>query len=114
MVDPGENGSRQPRRRGSAGRPAPHIDRGKQDKHIAGSNNYIPGRSQGNRIWQNASARVPLMRIVCGSQIKQARITRSTRKSRLSHGVHGKQTMALRASFLFDFARSAITSGVNP
>jgi hypothetical protein len=45
MVDRGENGSRQPRRRGSAGRPAPHIDRGKQDKHIAGSNNYIPGRS---------------------------------------------------------------------
>jgi hypothetical protein len=49
-----------------------------------------------------------------GKTIKQAGITRSTRKSRLSHGVHGKQIMALRTSFLFDFARSAVTSGVNP
>ena len=46
MVDPGEDGSRQRRpRRGSARSRAPRLDRGKQDKHIAGSNNYIPGRS---------------------------------------------------------------------
>jgi hypothetical protein len=44
-----------------------------------------------------------------GKTIKQARITRSTRRSRLSHGVHRKQIMALRASLLFDFARSAVT-----
>jgi len=46
MVDPGEDASRRPRpRRASAWRRAPRLDRGKQDKHIAGSNNYIPGRS---------------------------------------------------------------------
>jgi hypothetical protein len=73
------------------------------------SANVLPW-PQGNRIWQNASAWVPLMRIVCESQIEQARITRSTRRSRLSHGVHGKQIMALRASFLFDLVRSTITS----
>ena len=68
----------------------------------------LASNRQGNRIWQNASARVPLMRIVCGSQIEQARITRSTRKSRLSDGVHGKEVMALRTKSNRKLARSAM------
>ncbi len=46
MVDPNQDGPARPRpRRGCVPGRAPHLDRGKQDKHIAGSNNYIPGRS---------------------------------------------------------------------
>jgi filamentous hemagglutinin len=46
VVDPGEDGARQPRPpRGGVRSRAPRLDQGKQDKHIAGSNNYIPGRS---------------------------------------------------------------------
>jgi len=40
MVDAGDAGDD-----GTGPGSAPRLDRGKQDKHIAGSNNYIPGRS---------------------------------------------------------------------